>query len=291
MQMKVNRFRLGVAVATMVSCLSVYALVPLQFVAPVQLSSQSQEQQLRQYAASLGVDVSDVPRGQLSAEKVINRIAAKSKREANPRAEAIVRQYAPSEADFTAALRKASTPEELLALRTDLQQRICQIAYGCIQIGCSNEEAVRRSIPVMQQLDRVGKKIDALPSGERAKFDEMDGVLQARLKARNEALQAVNNQIMNNLIQQTSQPLPLQNLNSGGSDVVHQRKRIRSVGNCPLHGSYEMATGCPGCKGNVDYGSGKQMFCSRHNLKFDSSLGCPLCNRIGDEGRYAPTWR
>lgn len=289
--MKADCFRSGVTVALLTLCLSVSAFVPQPFFAPMSLA-QAQEQAMRQYAAAQGIDVTDVPAGQLTTEKVIARMSEKIKRESGPRADAVVQQYMLSESDFAAALQRADAPEELLSLRTDLQQRMCQIVYGCSQVGCSNEDAVKRAMPAMEQLGRIGKKIEQLSSADRAKFDTLDKALQAQLQARNEALRAVNNQILNNLIQQTSQPLPLyQTGGSGGSGVTSRRKSFKSVGKCPLHGDYDMAFGCPGCKGNVDYGSGKQMYCSKHNLSFDSSIGCPLCNRIGDEGRLAPTWR
>lgn len=283
-------FRMSISIVTMVMGLSVSAFVPMQFFAPFP-QVQTQDQMLRRMAAAQGVDVSDVPAGQLTSEKVVERLGEKIKRESGPRADAIVRQYVPSEADFLEALNKANTPESILSLRTDLQQRAAQIAFGCCKVGCSDVESVKRALPVMEQLDRVGKKIDRLPAGERARFDALDRELQARLQAQNDAMRAMNNQILNNLIQQTSQPLPLSTGVSGGSDVSCRRKSIKSVGHCPIHGSYELALGCPGCKGNVDYGSGKQMHCSKHNLNFDSAIGCPLCNRIGDEGRFAPTWR
>ena len=290
MNMKGECHRIAVACVAILLTLNVSAFVPLQFFAPMP-SMPSQDQLIRQFAAAQGLDVSDVPAGQMTKELLIERMAAKIKRESGPRADAVVRQHALSEADFSAALRRANTPEELLSLRTELFQRICRIAQGCSQVGCSNQEIVERSTPTMKQVKRVQDKVEQLPSDAQARYEALDKALQERLQAQNEAMRAVNNQILNNLIQQTSQPLPLMSSSSGSNNGSGRRKSFKSIGNCPLHGSYDMTTGCPGCKGNVDYGSGKQMYCSKHNLKFDSALGCPLCNRIGDEGRFAPTWR
>lgn len=282
--------RMSVAIVAVLLALNASAFVLPQFFAPMP-QMPSQDQMIRQFAAAQGLDVNDVPAGQMTKELLFERMAAKLKRESGPRADAVVQQYALPEADFSAALRRANTPEELLSLRTELFQRICQIANGCSQVGCSNQDAVERTKPTMGQVSRVLKKVEQLSSEDRARYEALDKALQERMQAQNDALRAINSQIMNNLIQQTSQPLAFQNSSSGENYGSSRRKSFKSVGNCPLHGSYDMATGCPGCKGNVDFGSGKQMHCSKHNLNFDSSLGCPLCNRIGDEGRFAPTWR
>ncbi len=146
--MKAYCFRTGVTVALLTLCLSVSAFVPQPFFAPMSLA-QAQEQAMRQYAAAQGIDVTDVPAGQLTTEKVIARMSEKIKRESGPRADAVVQQYMLSESDFAAALQRADAPEELLSLRTDLQQRMCQIVYGCSQVGCSNEDAVKRAMPAM----------------------------------------------------------------------------------------------------------------------------------------------
>ena len=55
-------------------------------------------------------------------------------------------------------------------------------------------------------------------------------------------------------------------------------KSIRSMNHCAIHGyDYDLAQGCPGCKGNVDYGGGKTVRCNRHNVNYNSKLGCPWC--------------
>lgn len=147
--------------------------------------------------------------------------------------------------------------------------RGCPVDFGRARALCQAAQARTESAVLRTEIRSVMAEIDK-KEGEQ---NQLQLTLAKQRMANQQALFSTMqgmNQSMSSFNSCTS---------SGSSGGVMNRRSFKSVGHCNLHGDYDLSLGCPGCKGNVDFGSGKQMHCNVHNLNYDSKWGCPQCTR------------